>query len=96
LLFTAIKTPPPERLQLGKSLERAASIKNAFLVIAGDFNLPGCDWKGNTFKSNTQYSSIHYQFTEILDDNGLAQIGLMLSSFDGLVVRAKIYNFVTD
>jgi hypothetical protein len=57
-----------------KSLERAASIKNAFLVIVGDFNLPGWDWKGNTFKSNTQYSSIHYQFTEILDDNGLAQI----------------------
>jgi hypothetical protein len=31
-------------------LERAASIKNTFLVIhvAGDFNLPGWDWKGNT------------------------------------------------
>ena len=60
--------------QLGKSLERAASIKYAFLVIAGDFNLPGWDWKGNTLKSNTQYPSIHHKFTEILDDNELTQI----------------------
>ena len=43
-------------------------------MIAGDFNLPGLDWKGNTLKSNTQYPSIHHKFTEILDDNGLAQI----------------------
>ena len=43
-------------------------------MIAGDFNLPGWDWKGNTLKSNTQCSSIHHKFTEILDDNGLTQI----------------------
>jgi len=43
-------------------------------VIAGDFNLPGWDWKGNTLKSNTQYLLIHHKFTEILDDNGFTQI----------------------
>lgn len=29
--------------QLAKSLERASSIKNSFIVVAGDFNLPGSD-----------------------------------------------------
>lgn len=29
--------------QLAKSLKRASSIKNSFVVVAGDFNLPGSD-----------------------------------------------------
>ena len=43
-------------------------------MIAGDLNLPGWDWKGNTLKPNTQYPKIHHKFTDILDDNGLIQI----------------------
>jgi hypothetical protein len=50
------------------------SKKNANIVVAGDFNLPGWNWKTQTLKSNSTYVNNHYKFTNILDDNGLVQI----------------------
>lgn len=60
--------------QLAKSLERASSIKNSFIVVAGDFHLPGWDWKYNRLKPNTPYPLIHHKFIDISDDNGFIQI----------------------
>ena len=34
--------------ELGLSLERANTMKNAFIVVGGDFNLPGWNWKTRT------------------------------------------------
>lgn len=59
--------------QLAKSLETASSIKNSFVVVAGDFNLPQWGWKNNRLKPNTPYPSIHHKFTDISDDNGFIQ-----------------------
>ena len=55
-------------------MNRATSIKNAFLIAAGDFNLPGWDWKAKQLKPKTQYVNIHHKFTDILDDHGLIQL----------------------
>ena len=60
--------------QFGNSVERASRITNAYIIGAGDFNLPGWDWKNNTLKPNTAYSNIHHNFTDILDDHGLNQV----------------------
>jgi hypothetical protein len=56
------------------SIERASNIRNAFIISAGDFNLPGWDWSQNIIKQNTQCIANHEQFADILDDNGMAQL----------------------
>ncbi|CAG2205559.1 unnamed protein product [Mytilus edulis] len=61
-------------LELEKSLTRANNIKNALIIMAGDFNLPGWDWKTKSLKPNTQHTNIHHKFTDILDDHGLQQM----------------------
>lgn len=60
--------------ELGRSLDRASSIKKALVIAGGDFNLPGWDWRSKSLKPDTAYPSIHYKFTDILDDNGLVQL----------------------
>ena len=60
--------------EFGTSMERAARINNALIIGAGDFNLPGWNWKKTSLKPNTQYPGIHHLFTDILDDYGLYQI----------------------
>jgi hypothetical protein len=59
--------------QLGKSLEWAAGIRNAFLVITGDFNLPSWDWKGKETHSHLALN-IHQFTTNLQKYNGLTQI----------------------
>jgi hypothetical protein len=56
------------------SIERASNIRNAFIISAGDFNLPGWDWSQNIIKQNTQCIANHEMFADILDDNGMAQL----------------------
>jgi hypothetical protein len=56
------------------SIERASNIRNAFIISAGDFNLPGWDWSQNIIKQNTQCIANHEKFADILDDNGMAQL----------------------
>lgn len=55
--------------QLEPALHRASSIRNASVIIGGDFNLRGWDWRSTTLKPN-----LHQQFLEIINNNGLAQI----------------------
>jgi len=56
------------------SMNRATSIKNAVLIAAGYFNLPGWDWKVKQLKPKTQHVNIHHKFTNILDNHGLIQL----------------------
>jgi hypothetical protein len=60
--------------QLETSLHRASSIRNASVIIGGDFNLPGWDWRSTTLKPNATYPNLHQQFLDIINNNGLAQI----------------------
>ncbi|CAG2222754.1 unnamed protein product [Mytilus edulis] len=69
------KTANEESLEeLGLSLERASTTKNAFIVVGGDFNLPGWNWLTRTLKPDSTYQKNHYKFGDILDDNGLVQL----------------------
>ncbi len=61
-------------VEYGKSIEKACKIKNALVISAGDFNLPGWDWENNNIKPNTQHFMNHDQFGNILDDNSLQQL----------------------
>ena len=60
--------------ELAHSVSRAANQGNPHLIIGGDFNLPGWDWKAKIVKSNTTYPTIHHKFGEMLDDHGLVQV----------------------
>ena len=60
--------------ELGISLERARTTKNAFIVVGGDFNLPGWNWLTRTLKPESTCQKNHYKFGDILDDNGLVQL----------------------
>jgi hypothetical protein len=55
-------------------IERASNIRNAFIISAGDFNLPGWDWSQNIIKQNTQCIANHEKLADILDDNGMALV----------------------
>lgn len=44
------------------SVRRATQIKNAALLIGGDFNLTGWDWKNKLLKPKTTHQKIHYDF----------------------------------
>ena len=56
------------------SLTRACAIRNATIVIGGDFNFPGWNWKTKSLKSRTAYPTLHTRFTEVLDNSSLVQL----------------------
>ena len=60
--------------ELGLSLERANTMKNAFIVVGFDFNLLGWNWKTRTLKPDSTYQKNHYKYGDMLDDNGLVQL----------------------
>lgn len=60
--------------QFETSLCRTSRIRNASVIIGGDFNLPGWDWRSTTLKSNATYPNLHQQFLDIINNNGFAQI----------------------
>ena len=49
---------------------------NHQVLLAGDLNLPGWDWKEHTVKS-CNHPSLHHQFGDILDDNNLTQVVIL-------------------
>ncbi|CAG2194776.1 unnamed protein product [Mytilus edulis] len=68
------KTSNEESIEeLGRSLEKVNATKNAFIIVGGDFNLPGWDWIKN-LKPESTCQKNHYKFGDILDDNGLVQL----------------------
>ena len=83
------------------SARRAAQVQNAIIVIGGDFNLPGWDWKTKTLKDKTKYVDIHNQFKDGTEDLGLEQmveeptrgrntLDLFLTNQPNLVPRVEV------
>ena len=56
------------------SVERAANISNAFILIGGDLNLPGWDWSMMTLKPNTHNLEMHLKLIEVIQENGMEQM----------------------
>ena len=70
-----IRTTNEQHLEwFDSSAIRATQIKSAVIIIGGDFNLPGWDWKNKTWKPNTSRISIYYTFINTLDATGLCQV----------------------
>ena len=46
----------------------------SMLIVGGDFNFPGWNWKDKVLKPDTSNPSIHYKFADTLDDHGLIQM----------------------
>ena len=59
--------------ELKKSLHRLGEHDDG-VIIAGDFNLPGWDWKQHEMKSGCHYPLLHNRFIDILNDTGLTQL----------------------
>ena len=60
--------------ELETSLHRASSIRNAEILVAGDFNLPGWDWASMTLKRDAPSPALHEKFVDTINDTGLEQI----------------------
>ena len=57
------------------SIQRAAQISNAYLLIGGDFFIfPGFDWETGSIKPKSSYPRLQSEFLSIIYDNGLEQI----------------------
>ena len=52
------------------SVTRASAINNAILII-GDMNFPGWNWKENTLKPNSIAPNLHTDFMDVLNNNAL-------------------------
>ena len=44
------------------------------LVIGGDFNFPGLDWRTKSIKAGAAYTGLHHRFFEIIDNIRLVHI----------------------
>ena len=67
------KTDDSDSLEnLEKALGRIKGDKSS-VIIGGDFNLPGWDWRNNGIKPKSPHPAVHSHFGEILNDNGLQQ-----------------------
>ncbi|CAC5378485.1 unnamed protein product [Mytilus coruscus] len=89
------------------SVRRATQIKNAAILIGGDFNLPGWDWKNKILKPKSTHQNIHYDFGNTLDDTGLVQLieyptrkdnilDLMITNLPNQVPRIEIMPGISD
>ena len=93
--------------QFDISMSRATNVKNAFIIAAGDFNLPGWDWKNKQLKPKTQNVNIHHKFTDILDDHGLTHLvdeptrgtntlDLFITNYPGSFRRTEVIPGLSD
>ena len=51
------------------SVTRASAINNEILIIGGDMNFPGWNWKENTLKPNSTAPNLHTDFMDVLNNN---------------------------
>ncbi|KAI8514688.1 hypothetical protein Bbelb_072790 [Branchiostoma belcheri] len=93
--------------KLDTALRRAAAMKNAQLIIAGDFNFPSWDWETMTFKPNPAHTTLHRQFVDLLYDTGLDQmvleptrgentLDLVLTNCPSLIPRVEVIPGISD
>lgn len=97
----------PSLLNLNISMDRAAQIPNAHLLIGGDFNFPSWDWKNMCLKPNPVYARLHINFIHMLNDHGLEQVvndstrekntlDIILTNHPNLVPRVEILPGLSD
>jgi hypothetical protein len=91
--------------QLEASLLRIGN-RDENILLAGDFNFPGWNWKESKLKPCNQ-PNLHHRFGEILDDRGLVQIvdkptrdrntlDLIITNTPSKVVRVDVIPGVSD
>ena len=56
-----------------KILDDILNQQHRNIVLAGDFNFPGWDWKEMELKAQCQHINLHEEFKAFLDENGLVQ-----------------------
>ena len=89
------------------SVQRACSIRNASVLIGGDFNFPGWDWTCNALKPESAYPNLHIRFSDILANNSLTQLvheptrkantlDLLLTNQPDQVLRVNILPGISD
>ncbi|CAH1274649.1 Hypp5350 [Branchiostoma lanceolatum] len=82
-------------------------MKNAGLIIAGDFNFPLWNWETMSLKPNPVYTTVHQQFVDLLYDTGLDQIvkeptcgentlDLVLTNSPSLIPRVEVIPGISD
>ena len=93
--------------QFETSVLRASAIDNATLIIGGDMNFPGWDWKENILKPNTAAPNLHTDFINIINNNALTQLveeptrlqntlDLILTNRPGKVIRTDTIPGISD
>ena len=89
------------------SVTRASAINNATLIIGGDMNFPGWNWKENTLKPNSTAPNLHTDFMDVLNNNALTQLveeptrqqntlDLILTNHPGKVIRTDTSRTMTS
>ena len=89
------------------SVQRASAIENATIVIGGDMNLPGWDWKENILKPNAVFTNLQNYFMDIINNNALSQLidqptrhtntlDLVLTNRPGKVLRTEAIPGISD
>ena len=58
---------------LKQNLDNILENQHRNVIIAGDFNYPGWDWKNQEIKPSCQNVQLHEDFKSFLNDNGLVQ-----------------------
>ncbi|CAG2250335.1 unnamed protein product [Mytilus edulis] len=77
------------------------------IIMAGDFNLQGWDWKPKSLSPNTHHTNIHHKFTDILDDHGLQQmveeptkesntLDLIITNYPNSFIRVETIHGISD
>ena len=62
-------------IQLDLSLQKLKeTVKNATIILTGEFNLPGIDWLESLVKHDSSYKAIHEHSLDILHDHSLQQL----------------------
>ena len=74
--YRADKTDIASLEKLQNSLRKVTKIKNAYILLAGDFNLPSWDWDKMCFKPNPTFKESHQDFVDLLEDLGMQQMVL--------------------
>ncbi|XP_070198749.1 uncharacterized protein [Littorina saxatilis] len=89
------------------SIRRAAAMKNAQLLVAGDFNLPSYDWTNMTMKPKPRYAQLHKDFVDLLGDTGMEQVvkeptrrdntlDIVLTNCPSLIPRVEVIPGLSD
>ena len=92
--------------ELEKSLHQLGE-RDDGVIIAGDFNFPGWDWKQSEMKSGCHYPLLHSRFIDILNNTGLTQLVeeptrekntlyLLCTNLPGKFNRVEVFPGISD